>query len=169
MQENPSFHFIFHFLFHLIIHYSGFHFLFHCPNMTLRKCEELACGCAYLAGECYGLLDKQVSSDTHGPMCHANVSGMPAKEYYGIFSVAYKLVIGFAAVGIINAVFMQETFKVAASDDKLMMRQKARSAVFRRTCSAWPLTSCSGPVTGARSNVAHQEDADIVCRCRRIW
>ncbi|OLP87440.1 Sodium channel protein type 11 subunit alpha [Symbiodinium microadriaticum] len=47
-------------------------------------------------------------------------------EYYGIFSVAYKLIIGFAAVGIINAVFMQETFKVAASDDKLMMRQKDR-------------------------------------------
>ncbi|CAJ1328722.1 unnamed protein product [Effrenium voratum] len=47
-------------------------------------------------------------------------------EYYGVFSVAYKLVIGFAAVGIINAVFMQETFKVAASDDKLMMRQKER-------------------------------------------
>lgn len=48
-----------------------------------------------------------------------------SKEYYAIFSVAYKLIIGFAAVGIINAVFMQETFKVAASDDKLMMRQKA--------------------------------------------
>lgn len=47
-------------------------------------------------------------------------------EYYAIFSVAYKLIIGFAAVGIINAVFMQETFKVAASDDKLMMRQKER-------------------------------------------
>ena len=50
------------------------------------------------------------------------------KEYYAIFSVAYKLIIGFAAVGIINAVFMQETFKVAASDDKLMMRQKARES-----------------------------------------
>ncbi|CAJ1408870.1 unnamed protein product, partial [Effrenium voratum] len=47
-------------------------------------------------------------------------------EYYSIFSVAYKLIIGFAAVGIINGVFMQETFKVAASDDKLMMRQKER-------------------------------------------
>jgi len=47
-------------------------------------------------------------------------------EYYGVFAVAYKLIIGFAAVGIINAVFMQETFKVAASDDKLMMRQKER-------------------------------------------
>jgi len=47
-------------------------------------------------------------------------------EYYSIFSVAYKLIVGFAAVGIINGVFMQETFKVAASDDKLMMRQKER-------------------------------------------
>mmetsp|Transcript_8910 Transcript_8910/g.21332 ORF Transcript_8910/g.21332 Transcript_8910/m.21332 type:complete len:822 (+) Transcript_8910:53-2518(+) len=47
-------------------------------------------------------------------------------EYYSLFSVAYKLIVGFAAVGIINGVFMQETFKVAASDDKLMMRQKER-------------------------------------------
>ncbi|CAE7242440.1 CACNA1G [Symbiodinium necroappetens] len=47
-------------------------------------------------------------------------------EWYSIFSVAYKLIVGFAAVGIINGVFMQETFKVAASDDKLMMRQKER-------------------------------------------
>ncbi|CAJ1408869.1 unnamed protein product [Effrenium voratum] len=47
-------------------------------------------------------------------------------EYFAIFNVAYKLVVGFAAVGIINAVFMQETFKVAASDDTVMMRQKER-------------------------------------------
>ncbi|OLP87442.1 hypothetical protein AK812_SmicGene31333 [Symbiodinium microadriaticum] len=45
-------------------------------------------------------------------------------EYFAIFNVAYKLVVGFAAVGIINAVFMQETFKVASSDDNVMMRQK---------------------------------------------
>lgn len=32
-------------------------------------------------------------------------------EWYSIFSVAYKLIVGFAAVGIINGVFMQETFK----------------------------------------------------------
>jgi len=47
-------------------------------------------------------------------------------EYFAIFNVAYKLVVGFAAVGIINAVFIQETFKVAASDDTVMMRQKER-------------------------------------------
>lgn len=28
------------------------------------------------------------------------------QEYYSIFSVAYKLIVGFAAVGIINGVFM---------------------------------------------------------------
>jgi len=47
-------------------------------------------------------------------------------EYFAIFNVGYKLVIGFAAVGIINAVFIQETFKVASSDDTVMMRQKER-------------------------------------------
>ncbi|CAE7190439.1 SCN11A, partial [Symbiodinium pilosum] len=47
-------------------------------------------------------------------------------EYFAVFNVAYKLVVGFAAVGIINAVFMQETFKVASSDDNVMMRQKER-------------------------------------------
>eukprot|EP00913_Durusdinium_trenchii_P020203 g18982.t1 len=34
--------------------------------------------------------------------------------------------IGFAVIGVINGVFMQETFKVAGSDDKIMMRQRER-------------------------------------------
>ena len=50
---------------------------------------------------------------------------LSSQEYFAIFNVGYKLVIGFAAVGIINAVFIQETFKVASSDDTVMMRQKA--------------------------------------------
>ena len=49
--------------------------------------------------------------------------------------MAYKLVVGFAAVGIINAVFIQETFKVAASDDTVMMRQKV-------ACVATPPKLC---------------------------
>ena len=32
------------------------------------------------------------------------------QEWYSIFSVAYKLIVGFAAVGIINGVFMQLDF-----------------------------------------------------------
>lgn len=44
-------------------------------------------------------------------------------EAWVLFSLMHKLTIGFAVVGIINGVFMQETFKAAASDDVIMMRQ----------------------------------------------
>ena len=33
-------------------------------------------------------------------------------EFYVAFSIIHKLVIGFAVIGVINGVFMQETFKV---------------------------------------------------------
>ena len=40
-------------------------------------------------------------------ICHLPVPNpIWLKEYYSIFSVAYKLIVGFAAVGIINGVFM---------------------------------------------------------------
>ena len=63
-------------------------------------------------------------------------------EWYFAFSIAHKVTIGFAVIGVINGVFMQalgtgrfvepsadfgctqETFKVAGSDDKIMMRQR---------------------------------------------
>lgn len=41
------------------------------------------------------------------PALPAIEAAQPCKEYFAIFNVAYKLVIGFAAVGIINAVFIQ--------------------------------------------------------------
>eukprot|EP00438_Fugacium_kawagutii_P006228 Skav208377 [mRNA] locus=scaffold3508:24674:26189:+ [translate_table: standard] len=47
-------------------------------------------------------------------------------EWYFAFSIAHKVTIGFAVIGVINGVFMQETFKVAGSDDKIMMRQRDR-------------------------------------------
>lgn len=45
-------------------------------------------------------------------------------EYYMFFSLGFKLLIGFAVVGVINGVFMQETFNVAASDDRIMLRKR---------------------------------------------
>eukprot|EP00439_Symbiodinium_sp_Y106_P036652 s4886_g4.t1 len=44
-------------------------------------------------------------------------------EWFVIFSICHKLVIGTAVIGVVNGVFMQETFKVAANDDSIMMRQ----------------------------------------------
>merc|ERR1712176_122753 len=48
-------------------------------------------------------------------------------ESFFLFGMLHKLSIGFAVVGVINGVFMQETFKVAAMDDMLMVRQKERA------------------------------------------
>eukprot|EP00931_Biecheleriopsis_adriatica_P036967 TRINITY_DN21230_c0_g1_i3.p1 TRINITY_DN21230_c0_g1~~TRINITY_DN21230_c0_g1_i3.p1 ORF type:complete len:581 (-),score=113.08 TRINITY_DN21230_c0_g1_i3:13-1755(-) len=39
-----------------------------------------------------------------------------------IFSLVHKVTFGFACIGVINGVFMQETFKVAQSDDEIVMR-----------------------------------------------
>jgi len=44
-------------------------------------------------------------------------------EWFILFTLIHKVTIGFAVVGVINGVFMQETFKVAQHDDELMVRR----------------------------------------------
>jgi len=46
--------------------------------------------------------------------------------YFNIFSLLHKVTVGFACIGVINGVFMQEMLKVAQSDDVIMMRDVAR-------------------------------------------
>ncbi|CAK9073275.1 unnamed protein product [Durusdinium trenchii] len=43
-----------------------------------------------------------------------------------IFTILHKVTIGFACIGVINGVFMQETLRVAQSDDVIMMRDVGR-------------------------------------------
>ena len=45
--------------------------------------------------------------------------------YFNIFTILHKVVVGFACIGVINGVFMQETLKVAQNDDIIMMREVA--------------------------------------------
>lgn len=47
-------------------------------------------------------------------------------EWFILICLCHKLTIGFAVVGVINGVILQETFKVAGSDDVIMMRQKQK-------------------------------------------
>lgn len=47
-------------------------------------------------------------------------------HWFILFCIFHKLTFGFAVVGVINGVFMQETFKVAALDDVIMVRQKEK-------------------------------------------
>lgn len=48
-------------------------------------------------------------------------------QWFMAFVLMHKLTLGFAILGVINGVFMQETFKVAALDDELITRQKKRA------------------------------------------
>lgn len=59
------------------------------------------------------------------PPCRALVENV--SEWYMVIFVAHKLVIGFSVVSVINAVFVQETFKVATSDDRIMLMSKRRA------------------------------------------
>jgi voltage-gated sodium channel len=48
-------------------------------------------------------------------------------EAWMIFVVLHRLMVGFAVLGIVNAVFMQETFSATENDDNLMVTKKIRA------------------------------------------
>eukprot|EP00930_Biecheleria_cincta_P070981 TRINITY_DN5853_c1_g1_i1.p1 TRINITY_DN5853_c1_g1~~TRINITY_DN5853_c1_g1_i1.p1 ORF type:complete len:566 (+),score=101.14 TRINITY_DN5853_c1_g1_i1:236-1699(+) len=54
-------------------------------------------------------------------------------QWFMVFGVLHKLTVGFAFVGVVNGVFMQETFKVASQDDRIMIRQKERTSKAHKT------------------------------------
>merc|ERR1712062_438979 len=65
------------------------------------------------------------------PVCRLLIENV--SEYFMAVCLLHKLTIGFAVVAVINGVFMQETFKCAASDDRIMVRQKEQALkVFRQ-------------------------------------
>mmetsp|Transcript_49127 Transcript_49127/g.116997 ORF Transcript_49127/g.116997 Transcript_49127/m.116997 type:complete len:1543 (-) Transcript_49127:199-4827(-) len=47
-------------------------------------------------------------------------------EWYVVVALSHKFFIGFAVVTVVTGVFLQETFKVAMTDDTIMMRQRER-------------------------------------------
>jgi hypothetical protein len=49
-------------------------------------------------------------------------------EPFWFLCVVHKLIIGFAVIGVINGVILQETFSVALTDDMIMMRKKKRAS-----------------------------------------
>jgi len=53
-------------------------------------------------------------------------------EVFFMFCIMHKLTIGFAVLGVINGVILQETFKVAATDDMIMVRQKKRAGMMMK-------------------------------------
>jgi len=59
------------------------------------------------------------------PPCRALVENV--SEWYSIFFLMHKFLIGFSVVSIINAVFIQESFQVAGFDETIMLRNHERS------------------------------------------
>jgi hypothetical protein len=55
-----------------------------------------------------------------------------ASEWCMALCLIHKLTLGFAVIGVINGVILQETFKVAATDDWVMVRQKRRAGLIMR-------------------------------------
>ena len=45
---------------------------------------------------------------------------------FNVITILHKVTVGFACIGVINGVFMQETMRVAQTDDVIMMRDVAR-------------------------------------------
>merc|ERR1740138_1935000 len=57
------------------------------------------------------------------PICRLMMDTM--HEPWSVFALLYKLVMGFAVVGVIFGVFTQETFRAAETDDQLLLKRKA--------------------------------------------
>lgn len=57
--------------------------------------------------------------------CRALVENV--SEWYMVFFLFHKMIMGFSVVSVVMGVFIQETFKVSTTDDTIMMIQKERA------------------------------------------
>jgi hypothetical protein len=53
-------------------------------------------------------------------------------EFFCVFVILYKIILGIAVLGVTNAVFIQETFKAASADDTIMLRNKKRARAIHK-------------------------------------
>eukprot|EP00435_Cladocopium_sp_Y103_P037611 s944_g10.t1 len=58
------------------------------------------------------------------PPCRVLVDNV--SEWFSIFFLVYRCIIGFAVLNVVNAVFVQQTMKTASSDEELAFKQKER-------------------------------------------
>jgi len=59
-----------------------------------------------------------------GPPCRVLVENI--SEWFCVFFLIYRCVLGFAVLNVVNAVFVQQTIKTASSDEELAFKQKER-------------------------------------------
>lgn len=59
-----------------------------------------------------------------GPPCRVLVDQY--SEWFTLFFLTYRCVLGFAVLNVVNAVFVQQTMKTASSDEELAFKQKEK-------------------------------------------
>ncbi|CAK9101134.1 Sodium channel protein [Durusdinium trenchii] len=59
-----------------------------------------------------------------GPPCHVLIENV--NEWFAIFFLFYRCVLGFAVLNVVNAVFVQQTMKTASTDEELAFKQKEK-------------------------------------------
>ncbi|CAE8646917.1 unnamed protein product [Polarella glacialis] len=61
------------------------------------------------------------------PACRVLVENV--SEWFSIFFLLYRCVLGFALINVLNAVFVQQTLKPASTDEDLAFKQKQKDQV----------------------------------------
>lgn len=59
-----------------------------------------------------------------GPSCRILVESI--SEWFSLFFLVYRCILGFAVLNVVNAVFVQQTMKTASSDEELAFKQKEK-------------------------------------------
>lgn len=61
-----------------------------------------------------------------GPPCRVLTENF--SEWFSVFFLIYRCVLGFAVLNVVNSVFVQQTMKTASSDEELAFKQKEKDA-----------------------------------------
>jgi len=67
---------------------------------------------------------KEIMFANWSPPCRVLVENI--SEWFSLFFLLYRCVLGFAVLNIINSVFVQQTMKTASSDEELAFKQKEK-------------------------------------------
>merc|ERR1740121_1598034 len=62
-----------------------------------------------------------------GPQCWLLMNNVHTN--WGMFFIFWKCLVGFAVIQVISSVFIQQTFKVAAQDEELMIEERKRASL----------------------------------------
>ncbi|CAK9033230.1 Voltage-dependent T-type calcium channel subunit alpha-1I (Voltage-gated calcium channel subunit alpha Cav3.3) (Ca(v)3.3) [Durusdinium trenchii] len=115
--------FVVHLLLALLVQQSLFYFYFEDENITREDKMQIF--------EYFGTFTRALL--TFFELTLANFA-VPTRvmvekvtEWCMVFCIMHKLTVGFAVIGVINGVLMQETFKVAQADDLVMLRTRQKA------------------------------------------